>query len=148
MFGVEAKEPGGLRRHGAIPPRRAEVSITRYLTGGGADGNVPARSITVLRQPLPPISSVSNPSAATGGTAAENAELFSDRLPLGWIGPQRVVTAADIERSVLSTPTGVLRALHVATGGGELLTPFTEVASWTPATSIVRFTKARPAARA
>ncbi len=141
VFGLEAKEPGGLRRHGAIPPRRAEVSITRYLTGGGAAGNVPARSITVLRQPLPPISSVSNPSAATGGTAAENAELFSVRLPLGWIGPQRVVTAADIEQAVLSTPTGVLRALHVATGGGELLTPFQEVASWTPATSVVRFTK-------
>ncbi len=141
VFGLEAKEPDGLRRHGAIPPRRAEVTITRYLTGGGAAGNVPARSITVLRQPLPPISSVSNPSAATGGTAAENTELFSGRLPLGWIGPQRVVTAADIERSVLSTPTGVLRALHVASGGGELLTPFQEVASWTPATSVVRFTK-------
>jgi hypothetical protein len=142
VFGLEAKEPGGLRRHGAIPPRRAEIRITRYLTGGGVAGNVPARSITVLRQPLPPISSVSNPSAATGGTAAENTELFSDRLPLGWIGPQRVVTAADIERSVLSTPTGVLRALHVPIGGGELLTPFTEVASWAPATSVVRFTKA------
>ncbi len=141
VFGLEAKEPGGVRRHGAIPPRRAEVSIARYLTGGGGAGNVPARSITVLRQPLPPISSVSNPSAATGGTAAEGAELFSVRLPLGWVGPQRVVTAADIEQSVLSTPTGVLRALHVATGGGELLTPFQEVASWTPATSVVRFTK-------
>lgn len=140
VFGLEAKEPDGVRRHGAIPPRRAQVRITRYLTGGGVEGNVPARSITVLRQPLPPISSVSNPSAATGGTAAESAELFSDRLPLGWIGPQRIVTAADIERLVLSTPTGVLRALHIATGGGELLTPFTEVASWTPATSLVRFT--------
>lgn len=141
VFGLEAKEPGGLRRHGAIPPRRAQVSIIRYLTGGGAAGNVPARSITVLRQPLPPISSVSNPSAATGGTAAENADLFSVRLPLGWVGPQRVVTAADIERAVLSAPTGVLRALHVAAGGGELLTPFQETASWTPATSVVRFTK-------
>lgn len=137
VFGIEAKEPGGLRRHGAIPPRRAEVRITRYLTGGGVVGNVPARSITVLSQPLPPISSVSNPSAATGGTAAEDTELFSDQVPLGWIGPQRVVTAADIERSVLSTPTGVLRAMHLPTGGGELLTPFREVASWTPATSVV-----------
>jgi hypothetical protein len=84
---------------------------------------------------------VSNPSAATGGTAAEDTELFSDLVPLGWIGPQRVVTAADIERSVLSTPTGVLRALHLPTGGGELLTPFREVSSWTPATSVVTFSR-------
>jgi hypothetical protein len=140
VFGLEAKLPGGLRRHGAIPPRTAEIRIVRYLSGGGADGNVPARSITVLSQPLPPISSVSNPSAATGGTAAESTEVFSDRVPLGWVGPQRIVTAADIERLVLSAPTGVLRALHVAAGGAEVLTPFTEVASWTPATAAVRFT--------
>ncbi|MFJ6776513.1 baseplate J/gp47 family protein, partial [Kitasatospora sp. NPDC091257] len=137
VFGIEAKEVDGPRRHGAIPPKGAEIRITRFLTGGGSVGNVPARSITALRNPLPPISAVSNPSAAVGGTDAESVEQCAHRLPLGPLGPQRAVTAADIERLVLASPTGVLRAKHVGAGTGELLTPFTETASWTPATAVV-----------
>ena len=140
VFGVRALAPDGPRRYGAIPAQGAEVRITRYLTGGGSSGNVPARSITVLRNPLPPISRVSNPSAATGGADAEAVEVFADRVPLGWSGAQRVVTAADMEDAVRSSPTGVLRVRHVAAGKGGLLTPFRELAFWTPASSTVRFT--------
>jgi Baseplate J-like protein len=140
VFGVRALAPDGVRRHGAIPPEGAQVRITRYLTGGGSGGNVPARSVTVLRNPLPPISRVSNPSAATGGADAEALDAFADRVPLGWSGARRVVTAADMEDAVRSTPTGVLRVRHVAAGKGGLLTPFHDVAFWTPASSTVRFT--------
>ncbi|GAA2014156.1 hypothetical protein GCM10009839_06300 [Catenulispora yoronensis] len=140
VFGIRALTPDGVRRHGAIPPQGAEIRITRYLTGGGSGGNVPARSITVLRNPLPPISRVSNPSAATGGADAESVESFADRVPLGRPGAQRAVTAADLEDAVLSAPTGVRRVLYVAAGKGQLLTPFRDVALWTPASATVRFT--------
>jgi hypothetical protein len=140
VFGVQAASPDGVRRYGAVPPKGAEIRITRYLTGGGAAGNVAARSITVLRTPLPPISRVSNPSAATGGADAESVDEYADRVPLGRAGARRAVTAADLEDAVRSTPTGVLRVRYVAAGKGELLTPFREVALWTPATCSVRFT--------
>ncbi|MEV0374869.1 putative baseplate assembly protein [Streptomyces sp. NPDC050636] len=132
----------GLRRHGALLPAGAVVRIGRYLTGGGARGNVPARTLTVLRTPLPYVSSVTNPAPATGGTEGESALAYSERRPLGAPVPERAVVPADYEQLALAASAGMARIHHVRDVPHQALDPARNYLPWVPAQTDVGFTLA------
>ncbi|MCC2274513.1 baseplate J/gp47 family protein [Streptomyces sp. ET3-23] len=132
----------GLRRHGAPLPAGAAVRIRRYLTGGGARGNVPARTLTVLRTPLPYVSSVTNPAPATGGTEGESALAYSERRPLGAPVPERAVVPADYEQLALAASAGMARIHHVRDVPHQALDPARNYLPWKAAKTDVVFTLA------
>ncbi|MEH6374872.1 baseplate J/gp47 family protein [Streptomyces sp. KLMMK] len=132
----------GPRQHGAALPAGAVVRARRYLSGGGARGNVPARTITVLRTPLPYISSVTNPAPAVGGTERESAAACATRLPLGSSVPERAVVPRDYEQLALAASAGMARIHHIRDLTDDALDPARNYVPWEPATTEVRFTLA------
>ncbi|MFG2181614.1 putative baseplate assembly protein [Streptomyces abikoensis] len=132
----------GPRRHGAPLPAGAAVRIRRYLTGGGARGNVPARTLTVLRTPLPYVSSVTNPAPAVGGTESESAEACATRLPLGSPLPERAVVPGDYEQLALAASAGMARIHHLRDVPHDALDPARNYLPWIPATTDVSLTLA------
>ncbi|WP_414170191.1 hypothetical protein ACMATS_34545 [Streptoverticillium reticulum] len=132
----------GLRRHGAPLPAGAVVRIRRYLTGGGARGNVPARTLTVLRTPLPYVSAVTNPAPAVGGTEGESALACAERRPLGAPVPERAVVPADYEQLALAASAGMARIHHVRDVPHQALDPARNYLPWGPAKTDVGFTLA------
>ena len=110
-FGPAVRHPDGtVRQHGAIPGDGAEVRVTAYRTGGGARGNVGARTLTALRSALPYVASVTNPRAATGGVDAETVDEARLRGPLALRTGQRAVTATDFEMLARQASIEVARA--------------------------------------
>ncbi|MCA6091959.1 baseplate J/gp47 family protein [Streptomyces sp. SCA3-4] len=129
----------GALRHGVPLPAGAAVRAPRYLTGGGAGGNVPARTITVLRTPLPYVSAVTNPAPATGGTDAETPAECAERLPLGSPSPERAVTPHDYEQLALAASAGMARIHHVRTDDDGTLDPARNYVLARPAVTTLRF---------
>ncbi len=80
-----------------------------YYRGGGPTGNVAAHSLTVLKDPIPGLA-VTNPAAATGGSAAESLEAALIRGPLELHALDRAVTASDFELHALKSSGAVSRA--------------------------------------
>ncbi|MDT0449604.1 putative baseplate assembly protein [Streptomyces hesseae] len=132
----------GPRRHGAPLPAGAAVRIRRYLTGGGARGNVPARTLTVLRTPLPYVSSVTNPAPAVGGTEGETAAACATRLPLGSPLPERAVVPGDYEQLALAASAGMARIHHLRDVPHDALDPARNYVPWAPAETDVSLTLA------
>ncbi|MEU1309051.1 baseplate J/gp47 family protein [Streptomyces cinnamoneus] len=139
VFAPVARTARGLRRHGAPLPPGASVHAPRYLTGGGARGNVPARTITALRTPLPYVAAVTNPAPAAGGTEAESPEAYAARLPLGSPVPERAVTPRDYEELALAASAGMARIHHVRADNDDALDPARNYRMPVPATTEVRF---------
>jgi hypothetical protein len=100
---------------GAVPPQGREVRLW-YRCGGGAQGNVGAGQLTVLRDPLPGVS-VTNPGPATGGREAETLEHAQLRGPLEFRSLERALTAEDFEQLALRASGAVARA-RAATRAG------------------------------
>jgi len=122
-FGPQVRYPdGSVRQHGAIPRDGATVQITSYRHGGGARGNVGARTLTVLRSSVPFIRAVTNLTRATGGVDAETITEAKTRGPLSLRTGQRAVTAGDFERLAREASTEVARArvLPAARGNGSV----------------------------
>lgn len=118
-FGPHIRYPdGSARQHGRIPRDGSEIAVTGYRYGGGAGGNVGARTLTALRSSVPYISGCINLRAATGGVDAETVAEAKVRGPLTLRTGQRAVTAGDFERLTLESSIEVARArcLPSATG--------------------------------
>jgi uncharacterized phage protein gp47/JayE len=81
--------------HGRIPPAGAAVSARRYQTGGGAAGNVAARTISQLLAPVGGIETVFNAVAAEGGADGETLTALLTRGPATVRHRGRAVTADD-----------------------------------------------------
>ena len=110
-FGPRIRYPDGtVRYHGRIPPDGAEIAVTGYRHGGGATGNVGARTLTLMRSAVPYISSVINLRAAAGGVDAETVHEAKVRGPLTLRTGERAVTAGDFERLTLESSIEVARA--------------------------------------
>lgn len=110
-FGPAIRHPDGIvRQHGAVPPDGAEIRVTAYRTGGGARGNVGARTLVSLRSGVPFVASVSNARAAIGGVDAESVEEAKVRGPLTLRTGQRAVTASDFEAITRQASVEVARA--------------------------------------
>ncbi|TAM88881.1 MAG: putative baseplate assembly protein [Jatrophihabitans sp.] len=119
-FGPRVRYPdGSVRQHGAIPRDGAQVSVTSYRHGGGARGNVGARTLTVMRSSLPYVRGVMNLVPATGGVDAESVAEAKVRGPLTLRTGQRAVTAGDYERLARESSIEVARARCLPAGRGN-----------------------------
>ncbi|MEA2353721.1 MAG: hypothetical protein QOJ14_2135 [Thermoleophilaceae bacterium] len=85
------------RQCGMVPPAGALLRMSRYHYGGGYDGNVPAGSLVVLRTPIPGVTSVTNPTPATGGIGLEDIARTRQRAARELRTRYRAITAADYE---------------------------------------------------
>ncbi|MGZ4243961.1 MAG: putative baseplate assembly protein [Solirubrobacteraceae bacterium] len=113
-FGPAIRQPdGGWRRYGAVPPAGAVLRMSRYRHGGGGDGNVAPRALSILPRPVPGIAAATNPVAATGGVEPESLESARERARLEIRARTRAVTAEDFERLTLAASPQVARAVCV-----------------------------------
>jgi predicted phage baseplate assembly protein len=119
-FGPAIRQPdGGWRRHGDVPRAGAIMRFSRYRQGGGRAGNVAPRTLSVLRDPIAGVASVTNPRAAGGGIEGESLELARDRARLEIRSRSRAVTAEDFERLTVAASPQVARAICVAPDHGR-----------------------------
>jgi hypothetical protein len=91
-----------------IPPGGREIRVT-YRRGGGPEGNLPANSLTVLKDTLAGVQ-VTNPHPATGGRAAETLDNALIRGPQQLHSLERAVTARDFELVARNSSMAVARA--------------------------------------
>lgn len=116
-FGPLIREPDGRdRQYGAVPPEGRLIRFTRYRTGGGAAGNVGARTLSVLKSTLPYVDSVVNRAGASGGLDAESLERAKLRAPQMLRTRERAVTAEDFEYLAVAAGQGIRRAKCVMPG--------------------------------
>jgi hypothetical protein len=102
----------GIMRHGdgaygAIPPQGREIRVS-YRTGGGAQGNVRANTLTTMKDRIPGLT-VTNPRPATGGRDAESLDNLLVRGPTDFHRLERAVTARDYE-TLARRSGGIARA--------------------------------------
>jgi hypothetical protein len=114
-------------KYGRIPARGRNNVTAGYRAGGGARGNVPARSITKKAAGVAELKAVYNERAATGGRDAEPIGEAVARAPRQFRSQGRAVTARDYESHALAFGVGKARAesagwnriaLYVAPAGG------------------------------
>jgi predicted phage baseplate assembly protein len=109
-FGPAVRQADGtVRQYGAVPPKGAPIRIPSYHTGGGRRGNVAANSLSVLRDPVPFVSTVANRTAASGGVDGESLAETAARGPLTLRTRERAVTADDYEQLAREAAPEVLR---------------------------------------
>ena len=99
-------------RRGAIPQNAQQITAT-YRTGGGAVGNVPAASITIVLSTVlfngaPVALSVTNTTPGTGGQPRETLDSIKINAPATFASQGRAVTGADYGPH--APVSGVLRA--------------------------------------
>ena len=86
-------------RRGKCPPvGRNNIRAVAYRTHHGSQGNVPAGSVTVVRNPAGPLAQIrraANIQAAAGGSDAETVERVRQRGPQSLKHGQRAVTVED-----------------------------------------------------
>ena len=100
---------GTVAQHGAVPQRGVAVRVRSYATGGGADGNVAAGTVTALRSSVPFVSAVENRQSAQGGSDAETVEEARERAPMLLRTRDRAVTAEDYEALAIKAVPGLAR---------------------------------------
>ncbi len=110
---VLEREPerfGGGRSAPQVPGDGLAIRVW-YRTGGGSSGNVPAGTITQLRDSVGPGLSVTNPAAAQGGRETESVDAALRRGPLELHSLRRAVTARDFESWCVHTSGVINRAI-------------------------------------
>ena len=98
-------------RYGQIPPLGSRIRAT-YLVGGGAQGNVGANTITLIKSGVNVSATVTNVQAASGGAERESLENARRQAPLVFRSMQRAVTTEDYVALAENVP-GVARAMAV-----------------------------------
>jgi Baseplate J-like protein len=93
----------------AVPAAGREIRAW-YRRGGGSAGNLPAGAISVLKDTVPGVRSVTNAAAATGGRPAEMLSEAMIRGPQELHGIERAVTAEDYEAVALAAGGALARA--------------------------------------
>ena len=105
---------GGWRQYGAVPPKGAQLRLTSYRHGGGRQGNVAADTLTVLKNAIPGVASVTNPREARGGVDSESLQSARRRAAMEIRTRYRAVTAEDFEFLAGEATPRVARAHCVA----------------------------------
>ncbi|MDY6892467.1 MAG: putative baseplate assembly protein [Chloroflexota bacterium] len=125
QFGPSIKQPSGQeRQYGRVPEFGSNIYFMSYRYGGGTIGNVGPSTITIMKSSIPYIASVTNWSAATGGTEAETIESAKMRAPQVLKARTRAVTSDDFECLAVQASTRVARAKCLTPGtGGEGVSP-------------------------
>ncbi|RVX38992.1 putative phage baseplate assembly protein [Nonomuraea polychroma] len=99
LFGPAIRQQDGtLRHYGAVPRKDAVIRVPLYRTGGGRRGNVSRGVLTVQRDPVPFVSTVTNRRPASGGVDAESVDDAAVRGPLVLRTRDRAVTVEDYEQ--------------------------------------------------
>jgi len=105
---------------GKIPDKgNKNVRAAQYRVGGGAVGNVAARSLVVLRKPIAYVENVRNPFPAKGGSDLESVESIMQRGPFMLKSRNRAVTAEDYEWLARQASPSVARVKCVPTSKRE-----------------------------
>ena len=127
QFGPLIRQPSGEERQfGKIPVLNRQIRFTTYRWGGGVIGNVGKETVTVLKSSIPYVASVTNFSAAAGGTDAETLEAAMVRAPRILRNQTRAVTADDFEYLAMEASPHVARAKCLAAGSsvdGQMIPP-------------------------
>lgn len=102
------------------PPGSANIVVSRYRSGGGAHGNLPAGGLTQLLSGVV-AKGVRNPLAASGGAPGETSRDFLDRGPDLVRHRRQSISREDYEDLALeATPAlAVARALPATRGDGR-----------------------------
>ncbi|THF69546.1 putative baseplate assembly protein [Deinococcus sp. Arct2-2] len=97
-FGPTLLQPdGSVYRFGAVPPAGTGLRMRRYSYSGGVLGNVPERTLSVLKSSIPYVARVVNHKPATGGRNAQSLEDAIQRVPRILRTRTRAVTRDDYE---------------------------------------------------
>jgi len=116
-FGPAVREPdGGIRQHGAIPPKDSAIRLRRYTIGGGSAGNVSKGAIRTLKSSIPFVAAVQNRRRAQGGVDGETLEQARHRAPILLRTRSRAVTAEDYEAIARETAPEVSRVRCLTAG--------------------------------
>ena len=116
-FGPAVREPaGGMRQHGAVPPKDAAIRLRRYTIGGGATGNVGRGAIRTLKSSIPFVAAVENRRRAQGGVDGETLAQARQRAPIMLRTRSRAVTAEDYEAIARETAPEVSRVRCLTAG--------------------------------
>ena len=119
QLGPAVREPGGgLRRYGGTPAKGAHLRLRSYRTGGGAQGNVGRRALTVLKSSIPYVARVENRRPATGGVDGEDIEGAKVRGPMVLRTLGRAVTTDDYEFLAREAAPEVARVRCLPAGDG------------------------------
>ncbi|MBL7208493.1 MAG: putative baseplate assembly protein [Dehalococcoidia bacterium] len=111
QFGPRLRQPDGEERQfGATPRKGKRVRFSSYRCGGGVQGNVGEKTVTVLKSSIPYVASVTNWEVASGGTDSESLESAKLRAPQVLKARTRAVTAEDFEYLAYEASSGVARA--------------------------------------
>lgn len=120
-LGPAIRTPEGTwRYHGYVPPKGANVRITKYRYGGGRRGNVASHTLTTLKSAIPGVDSVSNPFLALGGVDAESLESARQRASMEIRTRYRAVTKSDFEFLCGEASPRVARVVCVSPNGEGL----------------------------
>src|SRR6185503_19984312 len=118
-LGPRIRSPLGVeRQYGRVPPSGRHVRFSSYRSGGGIQGNVGARTVSVLQSSYPYVAEVTNYTPAIGGTDPEDIDHAK------WLAPQelrsrdRAVTPEDFELLARQATSGIARARCVAVRDG------------------------------
>lgn len=104
--------------NGAIPELHSIVRAT-YRVGGGSAGNVIPNAISTIVAPTIYGVSVTNPSAATGGTNSESLDSIRINAARKYRSRNRAVTLSDYV-SVTESMVGVAKAKSVGNNGSSV----------------------------
>jgi uncharacterized phage protein gp47/JayE len=109
--------------NGRTLPLDGAVNVRRFQSGGGADGNVAARTITQLQSAVSGVQAVFNPRAAEGGSDGETLAAFRQRAPAAVRHRGRALTVGDYEAMVreASSAVAVVKALPNRNPSGRSL---------------------------
>lgn len=108
---------GSLRAYGAMPAKGATIRVPGYRTGGGRQGNVARRTLSVLKSSIPYVARVENRRAAEGGVDGEDIESAKVRGPILLRTRDRAVTTEDFEHIAREAAPEVARVRCVPVTG-------------------------------
>jgi len=112
---------------GRVPPRGPNNLRVTYRSGGGANGNVSAGSLSLASSPTA-VEGVEQREGATGGSDEENVERARDTAPQRLRTLERAVTAADFE---------VLAREHAGVGRASALNRYNPRVPGAPVTGAI-----------
>lgn len=110
-FGPSVRQPdGAVVQYGRIPESGRAIRFSRYRSGGGVPGNLPARTLTTMTTSLAYVARVANLVRADGGRDQESIEELKLRAQRELQAQRRAVTSQDYEQFAINFSRSVARA--------------------------------------
>lgn len=110
-LGPSVRQPdGSVVQYGRVPESGRGIRFSRYRSGGGVRGNLPARSLTTMTTSLAYVARVANLVRADGGRDQEGLEELKLRAQRELQAQRRAVTAQDYEQFTINFSRSIARA--------------------------------------